>query len=63
MPAEASVVLADPSLELAPMLAARIPVRAVHATAVPREPTAGIGVHVLAVAQVEQLALKGDLGR
>jgi hypothetical protein len=62
MPSERSVVLAQPRLELAPMIAAGIALRSVHAAAVPGQPHSGLGVDVLAVTEVEQLSLERDAG-
>lgn len=55
-------MLAQQRLELSAVLAARAALGAVHTPAVPGQPVAGVGVDVLAVAQVEQLALKRDPG-
>src|ERR1700727_2054065 len=58
MPPEGAVVLAEHGLELAAMFPARIPRPPVHAAPEPGQPTTGVGVHVLAVAQIQQLPLK-----
>jgi len=62
MPAQVSVVLAQRGLELAPMPAAGVAVRPVNPAPVPGQPPARIGVDVLPMAQIEQLALERDLG-
>lgn len=61
MPAEGPVVLAQQCLELAPVVPARVAIGAVDAAPVPGQPAAGLGVNVLAVAKVEELALERDL--
>jgi hypothetical protein len=61
MPAEPSVLLADDRLQLAAVLATRVPVRAIDPPSVPGQPASRIGVDVLAVARVEQLVLERDL--
>ena len=58
VPAERPVVLAHERLELAAVRAAGVALGPVHPAPVPRQPAAGLGVDVLAVAQVEQLALE-----
>lgn len=58
VPAERAVVLAQQRLELASMLAARVAVGAVDAAPVPGQPATGVGVDVLPVTQIEQLALE-----
>src|SRR5579859_6909714 len=63
MPAEGAVVLAHQCFELAAVLAAGVALWAVHAAAVPGQPSPGIGVEVLAVAEIEQLALERRLRR
>ncbi len=55
-------MLAHDRLELASMPTARVAVRAVDSAPMPCQPTARIGVDVLPVAQVEQLALERALG-
>ena len=55
------VAQGDPA-ELAAVGAARITLRPVHAAPVPGEPAPGLGVDVLAVPEVEQLALERQLG-
>jgi hypothetical protein len=55
-------MLAQQRLELASMATARVAMRAVHPAPVPRQPAARIGVDVLSVAEVEQLALERQLG-
>ena len=62
VPAERAVVLAQQRLQLASVLAARVTVGAVDAAPVPGQPLTGVGVDVLAVTQVEQLALERYLG-
>ena len=54
-------LLAEHRLQLAAVAAAGVARRAVDPAAVPDEPALGLGVHVLAVAQVEQLALEAGL--
>jgi hypothetical protein len=49
-------MLADHRFELTAMLPAGVAVRAVHPSAVPRQPATRLGVDVFAVPQVEQLA-------
>jgi hypothetical protein len=61
MPPERSVVLAEQRLELASMLAAGVALGPVDPPPVPGQPPTGIGVDVLAVAQVEKLPLQCDL--
>jgi len=55
-------MLADERLELATMRAAGVALRPVHAASVPREPPPRLGVEILAVTEVEQLALERQLG-
>ena len=62
MPAELAVVLLEKAFELAAVLAAGVAGRTVDPAAVPGQPALGLGVHVLAVAQVEHLALQLGLG-
>src|SRR5581483_12243999 len=61
MPTKRAVMLAHERLELAAMSPARVPLRAIHASPVPGEPPAGLGVDILAVAQIQKLALQRDL--
>lgn len=62
MPAQSSVVLAQYRFELAAMGSAGIAVWAVDAAAVPGEPAAGLGIYVLAVAEIKHLVLQRNLG-
>ncbi len=55
-------MLAQQRFELSAMLSAGIAMRAVHPATVPGQPTPRVGVEVLAVAEVEQLALQRGLG-
>jgi hypothetical protein len=60
MPPERPVLLAQNRLQLAAVLRAGVAIRAVDPTPVPDEPPAGLDVHVLAVAEVEQLPLEAS---
>ena len=55
-------MLAHEGLELAAMSPTRVSLGAVHPPPVPGEPSAGLGVHVLTVAQIEELAFQRGLG-
>src|SRR3954453_22011768 len=59
--ADRSVVLAQHRLEVAAVLAAGVARGAVDAAAVPGQPVPGVGLDVLAEAQVEHLALERRL--
>jgi hypothetical protein len=50
-------MLSEKCLELAPMLAACVALPTVDSAPVPGQPTARLGIDVLAVAEIEQLAL------
>lgn len=54
-------MLAQQRLQLAPMLAAGIALGTVHSAPMPGQPSSRIRVHVLAMAQVEELMLKRRL--
>jgi hypothetical protein len=61
VPAERAVVLAYKRLELPAMCAARVSLRAVHASTMPGEPPARFGVYVLTMAEIQELPFQRDL--